>query len=100
MQCFLTGKSLHSSRKDKYIGKRYSNCYQTEKKRNREGKRDKKRREKLTAGGLKKDFMEEMAMELRCEEWRGFESMANTGNKRRHGQKSWRAKSRAKVRKK
>ena len=29
------------------------------------------------AGGLKKDFMKEMATELRCEEWRGFESMAN-----------------------
>lgn len=71
-----------------------------EKKRNREGKIDKKKREKLMAGGLKKDFMKEMATELRCEEWRGFESMANIGNKRKHEQKSWRAKSRAKVRNK
>ena len=55
-----------------------------EKKRNREGKIDKKKREKLMAGGLKKDFMKEMATELRCEEWRGFESMANIGNKRKH----------------
>lgn len=71
-----------------------------EKKRNRERKRDKKRREKLMAGGLKKEFMREMAMELRCGEWRGTEFTANTGNKRRHEQKSWRAKSRAKVRNK
>ena len=71
-----------------------------EKKRNREGKIDKKKRENLRAGGLKKDFMKEMATELRCEEWRGFESMANIGNKRKHEQKSWRAKSRAKVRNK
>ena len=32
----------------------------------REGERDKERREKLMVGRLKKEFIEETAMELKC----------------------------------
>ena len=67
----------------------------------REGETDKERREKLMVGRLKKEFMKEMAMELKCEEW--FEPVKNAGSpvgKGEHEQKSWRAKCRAKVRNK
>lgn len=67
----------------------------------REGERDKERREKLMVGRLKKEFIEETAMELKCEE--RFEPVENAGSpvgKGKHEQKSWRAKCRAKARNK
>lgn len=48
------------------------------KKRGRERDRDKERREKWTVGRLRKDFMEEMAMQLKSEEQTGFGLVENS----------------------
>ena len=100
MQCFLTEKSLHSSRKDTYIRKRYSNCYQTERKRETEKERETKRGGRnWWLGGLRKSSWEKWWWSWDVES-RVTEFTGNTENKRRHEQKSWRAKGRAKVRNK